>query len=307
MRFSILLVLIVCLLTGCVAIPKRSIRIEDRLWIEEDYNRRLEAWPVEYKTQRILTRFGYTQVLVSGEEHKESIILLHAMGFNSTSWSSNIEALSKHYRVYAVDTIGDQGRSIVRRDYPKNSQEYAQWLNDIIDFLGLNEVNVVGCSMGGWLAHSYAIEYPKKMKNLVLISPAAGIPKKTRWMGIIFKIVFTNDELKLKEASKKLLGPYQASEEWLDYMAKASKDSKNAKLGMPKNFSDEQLAKTGGKVLLLIGDSEYIYKSTDDVIKRAKKNIPNVTAKIIPNAGHLGAWDNPSFVNSEIISFIGKE
>lgn len=302
---AILALLITILFIGCIAIPKRAVRIEDRLWIEKDYDRRLSLWTVEYRIERILTRFGHTQVLISGEKHEKSIILLHAMGLNLTSWAPNVEALSKHYRVYAVDAIGDQGRSIVRRDYPENSHEYGQWLNDIIDTLGLNEVNIIGCSMGGWIGHSYAIEYPEKMKHLVLISPAAGIPQKTKWMGILLKMLFTNNELKLKEVSKKLLGPYQASKDWIDYMAKASKDPKSAKLGNPKEFSDEQLARTGGKVLLLIGDSEYIYKSTDDVLDRAKMHIPNLTAKIIPNAGHLGTWDNPVFVNSEIISFVG--
>ncbi len=83
-------------------------------------------------------------------------------------------------------------------------------------------------------------------------------------------------------------------------MARASDDPNSAKMGMPTTFSDAQLARTGGNVLLLIGDSEYIYQSADDVMNRAKKTLPNVTTKIIPHAGHLGAWDNPEFVNKEL-------
>ncbi len=94
---------------------------------------------------RVLTRFGHTQVVISGETHDRPIILLHAMGLNLTSWAPNVEALSKQYKVIAV--------------------EYSQWLNDIIDSLELQEVNLFSCSMGGWIAHSYAINYP-----------AAGIP-----------------------------------------------------------------------------------------------------------------------------------
>lgn len=290
---------------ACMAIPKRSIRIEDRLWLEKDYDRRLSLLTVDYRIERILTRFGHTQVLIIGESNERVVILLHAMGLNLTSWAPNIEELSRHYKVIAIDMIGDQGRSIARRDYPENITEYSKWINDIIDHLELNEVNIVGCSMGGWIGHGYAIEYPKKVKHLILISPAAGIPQKTKWMGILLKMIFTNDEIKLKEASKRLLGPYKASQDWLEHIVKASKDPKGAKLGTPKEFTDEQLAKTGGKVLLLIGDTEYIYKSIEDVINRAKKTIPSITTKIIPNAGHLGTWDNPKFVNNEIITFIG--
>lgn len=304
---AVMAALISSLLTSCVAIPKKAVRVEDRLWLEKDYDRRLNLLRIDFRIERILTRFGHTQVLISGEANDKTIILLHAMGLNLTSWAPNIETLSRHYKVIAIDMIGDQGRSIVRRDYPENITEYSQLLNDIVDYFEINEVNIIGCSMGGWIGHGYAIEYPEKIQHLILISPAAGIPQKTKWMGILLKMLLTKDETKLKEASRRLLGPYQASEDWLEYMAKASKDPKGAKLGMPKEFSDEQLAKTGGKVLLLIGDSEYLYKSTDEVVNRARKTIPNITTKIIPNAGHLGAWDNPEFVNSEIISFIGIE
>lgn len=299
--------LISLLLTSCMAIPKKAVRIEDRLWIENDYDRRLKSITVPFTIERILTRFDHTQILIAGKNNNKVVILLHAMGLNLTSWGPSIEALSQYFKVIAIDVIGDQGRSIARRDYPESITEYALWLNDIIDKHQLENVTIVGCSMGGWIAHGYAIEYPEKVQHLVLISPAAGIPQKTKWMRILLKMLFTNDETKLKEASRELLGPYRASEDWLDYMAKTSKDPKSAKLGMPTEFSDEQLAKTVGKVLLLIGEGEYIYKSTDDVVKRAKKTIPNITVKIIPEAGHLGAWDNPDFVNTEIISFIERE
>lgn len=294
------------IMTGCMAIPNKAVRIEDRLWIENDYNRRLKSITVDYTLDRVLTRYGHTQMLTAGINNTQPVIFLHAMGLNLTSWTPNIEVLSEHFKVIALDLIGDQGRSIVRRDYPENITEYTLWLNDIIEILQLKDVVLVGCSMGGWIAHGYSIEYPEKVKGLVLISPAAGIPQKTKWMSILMKMLFTNDEMKLKKVARTLLGPYRASEEWLDYMAKASKDPKSAKLGMPSEFSNEQLTKTGAKTLLIIGEGEYIYKSIDDVVKRAEQTIPNISVKMIPEAGHLAAWDNPDFVNAEIISFIRK-
>jgi pimeloyl-ACP methyl ester carboxylesterase len=293
-------------LFGCTT-PKKSVRIDDRLWLENDYTKRLETLKANYRTERILTRFGHTQVLISGENNKEVIFLLHAMGLNSTVWIPNIEILSKYYKIIAVDAIGDQGRSVVRRDYPENIREYSLWLNDIVEYFGFNKINIVGNSMGGWIAHGYAIHYPEKIETLTLISPAAGIPAKTTWLGLILKMVSTNDERKLQKIAKKILGNHQAGKDWIEYMGKASKDYKSAKLGMPKNFSDDELRKTGGRVQLLVGDSETIYKSTEKVFAKAKAVIPAIECKIIPNAGHVAGWDNPNFVNNEIIDFIELE
>jgi pimeloyl-ACP methyl ester carboxylesterase len=302
----IIIMLINLIFTNCTT-PKRVVRIEDRLWLENDYNSRLEKLTVDYRIDRVLTRFGHTQILVAGEQNKKVVIFLHAMGLNLTSWSPNIEMLSKHYKIIAIDMIGDQGRSIVRRDYPETITEYGSWLNEIITNYKIEKVNLVGCSMGGWIAHGYAIQYPEKIETLTLISPAAGIPAKTTWLGSILKMVTTNDEKKLQEVAQKILGNRQAQSDWIEYMGKASKDYKSAKLGMPKNFSDEEIRKTGGKILLLIGEEDKIYKSIENVFNKAKAVRPDIVCKLIPNASHIGGWDNPNFVNTEIINLIGAE
>jgi pimeloyl-ACP methyl ester carboxylesterase len=305
MKIFIFIILIITL-SGC-ATPKRSVRIEDRLWLENDYYRRLEQITVDYRIERVLTRFGHTHVLVSGENNIKSIIFLHAMGLNLTSWIPQINVLSEHYRIIAIDTIGDQGRSIVRRDHPENIREYSLWLNDIIEHFDINDVNIVGNSMGGWIAHGYAIHYSEKMKNLILISPAAGIPARTNWMGLLLRMVRTNNEIKLQDIAREILGNGQAQYDWIEYMGKASKDYKSARIGVPKNFSDEEIRRTGGNILLLIGENETIYRSIENVFQKIQTIRSDIICKLIPNAGHLGGWDNPQFVNTEIMNFIGIE
>ena len=307
MKKTIYLILfLITVLSGC-ATPKRSVRIEDRLWLENDYYRRLEHITVDYRIGRVLTRFGHTQVLVSGENNSETIVFLHAMGLNLTLWIPQINELSEYYRIIAIDTIGDQGRSIVRRDYPKTIIEYSEWLNDIIEYYEIENVNIVGNSMGGWIAHGYAIHFSEKIKNLILISPAAGIPAKTTWMGLLLRMMTTNNEQKLQEVAKGILGNGQAQTDWLEYMGKASKDYKSAHIGIPKNFNDNEIKGTGGNILLLIGENETIYKKIEEVFNKAQSVRPDIICKLIPNAGHLGGWDNPQFVNAEIIKFIGLE
>ncbi|MFC1581001.1 alpha/beta fold hydrolase, partial [Thermodesulfobacteriota bacterium] len=73
----------------------------------------------------VSTRFGPTYVNAFGSKSSPKLALLHGMGASSTMWAPNIEALSQHFRVYALDTIGDLGKSRCEvrcrrgRDYAK--------------------------------------------------------------------------------------------------------------------------------------------------------------------------------------------
>ena len=70
---NIVYVLLIIILTGC-ATPKRSVRIEDRLWLENDYYKKLENFIVEYRIDRVLTRYGHTQTLVAGKNNEKTIV-----------------------------------------------------------------------------------------------------------------------------------------------------------------------------------------------------------------------------------------
>ena len=68
------------------------------------YNGVLSQFP--FGQQYIETGFGQTFILTAGLESNPPIILLHGSCSNSAFWFPEIIAMSKDYRVYAVDIIG---------------------------------------------------------------------------------------------------------------------------------------------------------------------------------------------------------
>jgi len=208
----------------------------------------------------------------NGPGAKPHLFLFHAMGLNSAVWSPNAKALSERFVVYAFDTIGDQ-------------------------------VYVVGNSMGGWIANAAALYHPETIKAVALISPAVGIPKRMKWGSMIISMMVDQSEKNLRKISANLLGPYDAERDWADYMTHAPKETASAKLGIPSSFTDEELRSIHVPVLLLVGDSERIYADTREVFTRAKSLMPDVICQTIPDAGHVGAYDNPEYVNSALIRF----
>ena len=76
------------------------------------YDERAKKWPVMSTTKMLNTSYGQTFVRISGPESAAPLILMHGVGGNSLQWMPNVKSLSKHYRVYAVDNVYDNGRSI---------------------------------------------------------------------------------------------------------------------------------------------------------------------------------------------------
>ncbi len=276
------------------------------------YNKSLALWPVPYEEFVVQTRYGDTHVIASGPIDRDPIVLIHAAGINGTMWGPNVAALSRQYRVYALDTIGDFGKSILddSKHYPKSAQDYSRWLIDVFDGFRISKAYVVGASMGGWITHGAAIFAPEWIKKIVLLDPAAGIPTKTKWAEMFLSATIFPFKFNYRNISRKVLGnkKSEGKELWFDYMVTAfsSKSKAKPRLGFPSKFSDKQLSHTKVPTLLLIGQNEVIYGSIDATVKRAKNLIPNIQTEIIPDAGHLPNIDQPEIVNTTILKFLAE-
>ncbi len=84
---------------------------EDEVRFMEIYDEKMEEWPVPYEDLYVDTLYGKVHVIASGAEGAPPMLLLHASVVSSWSWKDNVEALSQDYRTYAVDLIGDVGKS----------------------------------------------------------------------------------------------------------------------------------------------------------------------------------------------------
>ena len=115
------------------------------------YDAVLAKWPVAYEEIKVPTRLGPTQVIASGRHDAPPLILLHAAMATATVWRPNVEALSEHFRVYAVDIVGQGGRTVAIRKIDSR-RDYADWLNDLFDGLGIARASIVGNSFGGFIA-----------------------------------------------------------------------------------------------------------------------------------------------------------
>ena len=98
----------------------------------------------------------------------EPLVVLHGGSGDARTWGHNIEVLSEKYTVYAPDLPGYGASQPLDGDY--FIPELAGFVNGFSDNLGIDRFHLVGHSLGGGVALNYALEFPHKIKKLVLVS-----------------------------------------------------------------------------------------------------------------------------------------
>ncbi|TQS47081.1 alpha/beta fold hydrolase [Cryptosporangium phraense] len=101
------------------------------------------------------------------------VVLLHGGGPGASAWSNfgrNLEVFSRSARVLAVDMPGF-GRSAKLAEHPQYFTFAASVLAELLDVLGLDEVDLVGNSLGGGVSTRFALNHPGRARRLVLMAP----------------------------------------------------------------------------------------------------------------------------------------
>lgn len=97
----------------------------------------------------------------------EPVLLLPGLGTSIDFWQQNVDALSKDYRVVAVDPPGF-GKS-AKPDVPYELPWMADRIVAFMDALQLERVSIIGGSMGGHIALLIALKHPQRVDKLVLM------------------------------------------------------------------------------------------------------------------------------------------
>lgn len=98
----------------------------------------------------------------------EVLLLVHGLGGSSSSWRDLMPKLSKKYRVIAPDLLGYGHSDKPFIDY--SPAVFAGLLRDLLDALGIDKVTVVGHSLGGGVAMTFAARHRDYCHRLVLVN-----------------------------------------------------------------------------------------------------------------------------------------
>ncbi|MFD1361426.1 2-succinyl-6-hydroxy-2,4-cyclohexadiene-1-carboxylate synthase [Lentibacillus salinarum] len=106
----------------------------------------------------------------------EPVVLLHGFTGTAGTWTNLIQDMADTFQVLTLDLPG-HGRT--GQDPAKTMETFCRDLAGLLDELEWQQVYLIGYSMGGRAALSFALVYPERVASLILESASPGLDGKT--------------------------------------------------------------------------------------------------------------------------------
>lgn len=251
---------------------------------------------------------------------QEVVVMLHGSGPGATGWANfnrNIQPLTDAgYRVLLVDCPGwGKSDSVVCRG--SRSDLNAEVLAAVLDGLGLDEVHIIGNSMGGHSAVAFALSHPERVGKLVLMGggvgggsiftpmPAEGIkrlqklyrePTIENLNSMMEIFVFDPSDI-TEEMMKTRLENILSSEEHLTNFVKSIEAN-------PQQFPDYgyRLREISAETLIVWGrDDRFVPMDTG---LRLLAGLPRARLHVFNRCGHWVQWEHADSFNRLVLDFI---
>jgi 3-oxoadipate enol-lactonase len=241
------------------------------------------------------------------------VVLIHGFPLDRTMWSSQLTTLGSRYRVIAPDLRGHGETPAPEGIYPID--EMADDVVELLDALKITEPIVLGgLSMGGYVALSIAVRYPKRIRGLILMNTRAGAdtPETARVREDLAREVEASGSAEpvVGTMLPKLFGAATRANR-AEVIARVGERMKGASArgvagalrGMasrPDRTAD--LARIGVPALVLAGADDQLIPI--DESRRMAEALPNAQLAVVPDAGHLAPLENPEASNEALLRFL---
>jgi pimeloyl-ACP methyl ester carboxylesterase len=268
----------------------------------EIYDEQMADWPVPYEDVFVDTEYGQVHVITSGREEAPPMLLLHASGVASWSWKYNVAEFSQQYRIYAIDLIGDAGKSEFTslKHIMKDGRDQAELYAEITDKLGVGKAYVVGASEGGFIGTSYALYRPERVEKLALLGPMGYSGAVQSVLRIMLAQLFPLKPIHESTFSWAFSDNARLKEEFGEWFPLLMTGLHPAKVP-PLPFAAEQRQSLQVPVLFVFGQRDNLVGDAE-VARTLVQDIPDVRVEIV-DAGHLMAAEQPEQVNALITRF----
>lgn len=269
--------------------------------VELLYHNKLDELGIGYEFQKIETSFEDTNIIMTGEEGKPPLVLLHGSNGCAPIAIEALVGLVKDFRIYAIDIVGQPNLSAATRPSMQND-DYGKWMFEILSRLNIWDAILVGISFGGFISWKTLVFDARRISRTFLIVPAGivnGNPLKAFWK--IFLPMKLYKWWKNKKYVHQFLNElFTENDEFaFSYLSKVF-------LHFEMDFSPIPLIKynEAKKITTPI----YVVAAGDDLLfpgrkmlKRIKKIIPSLDGNLLlENSKHVPNQDG----NDQIIEFI---
>ncbi len=249
-------------------------------------------------------------------KHKTPIIFLHGFTGSATDWQFIFKSIPDNFIPIGLDIIGHGKTSKPNSKKHYSCNAIIGQLDSIISKLNSTKIILCGYSMGGRIALSYVLKYPKNIVGLILESSTAGIESKKEKNKRIILDQLVADKLK-KERMKSFIEfwynqpIFRSLKKIKGFNKIKTKRLKNNSIGLSNiltEFSAGTMPNYWGKLnrincptLLIAGNKDKKYV---EINSKMKKMIKISTLKVVKNAGHNVHLEKPHLFANFVSKFL---
>jgi pimeloyl-ACP methyl ester carboxylesterase len=265
--------------------------------------------------------------LAAGTGGTPPALLLHCGGFDAAEFSyrHTIEPLSRLRPVLAFDWPGYGGSDTPDLRY--DLAYYARFLERLLDSLGIERATLVGISMGGGAALSFALCSPERVEKLILVdsyglgkdiphgrlgyllvhAPLAAdlvyallrrSPRSLRWglRRMVYDPRVVSDEL--IEEARRLLNQHASG--------RAFRSFRRSEVGWGglKTDLSHHLSELAVPTLLVHGEHDRVVPV--EWVRRAHERLPDSELRVLQGCGHWPPRECPNEFNRVVARFLAR-
>ena len=232
-------------------------------------------------------------------------LLIHGFPLDSTMWIEQLEALADVRRCIAVDLRGF-GRSSPVTGAPVSMERHAADLAGVLDLVSEEKADIVGLSMGGYVALAFAEMYPDRVRSLALVDTRSGADSSEAKAARdeAAERLLTDGRSAMAEGMQGgLLAPGAALSvrARLRSMIEACPyETIVAALGGMRDRPDRTnvLASVTVPAAVIVGEFDAVTPPSEAELMA--NGLQDASLTVVPGAGHLTPIENPSAVNEAL-------
>ena len=253
------------------------------------------------------------QIHYRTEGSGEPLILLHQAPLSSAEFNDVIPILSRHYWVIAPDMLGHGNSDDPPREY--EVEDFTRSAIQFMEAIGIEEAILAGNHTGSALALSIAVNYPERVKKLVLSGETLTSPEEIHAFLEMIKAKPMSRDLPMTEDGSFLV------EAWERYkgLAPGSEPAVRFKafiIGLAARVRpydvhfavfrwmemENRLPQVKCPVLIFSGDKDLFFSR--ERMESAKNSIPNCEIAIIEGAGAMVCFQKPREWAQAVLAFL---
>ena len=242
----------------------------------------------------------------------DPLLLIMGLGYTHEMWHRTLPVLTPHYRTIVFDN-----RGVGRSDVPEGAYPIAQMAADavaVLDTAGVERAHVLGVSMGGMIAQELAIDYPQRVRRLILGCTACGGPHAVGAAPKVLEVLMARARMTAEEGARAMIPyiydkstPRERIDEDLAIRLRTFPEAQGY-MGQVQGIMAwscyERLDRIQSPTLIIHGETDELVPPENARVLASK--IAGSRLVMLPHASHIFVTDQPEASHRAMVEFLAN-